>query len=136
MKMYVSKDHDDNIDEIFEYDLACPFNVVSGNCELNNNRVAFAEAKIELAKRTIDYSTKSVINRLKWVRRHKEKQNLTNLNMNFHFSDPKFNILSEALKSNVKKISSNNYKKIKMIMKKYFIGAKEISLLEEMVKLV
>ena len=122
--------------KLFEYDLACPFNVVSGKCELNNNRVAIAEAKIELAKRTIDYSTKSVINRLKWVRRHKEKQNLTNLNMNFHFSDPKFNILSEALKSNVKQISSNNSKKNKNDMKKHFIGAKEISLLEEMVKLV
>ena len=56
--------------------------------------------------------------------------------MNFHFSDPKFNILSEALKSNVKQISSNKTKKIKMIKKKYFIGAKEIYLLEEMVKLV
>ena len=53
------------------------------------------------------------MNRLKWVRRHKEKQNLTNLNMNFHFSDPKFNILSEALKPNIKQISTNNYKKNK-----------------------
>ena len=77
--------------KLFEYNLACPFNIISGgNCELNNNRVAIAEAKIELAKRTIDYSTKSVFNRLKWVRRNKEKQNLTNLNMNFHFSEDKF----------------------------------------------
>ena len=83
------------------------------NCELNNNRVASAESKIELAKRTIDYSTKSVLNRLKWVRRHKEKQNLTNLNMNFHFSDPKFNILSEALKPNIKQINTNISKKNK-----------------------
>ena len=56
--------------------------------------------------------------------------------MNFHFSDPKFNILSEALKSNVKKSVQIIIKKIKIMMKKYFIGAKEISLLEEMVKLV
>ena len=77
MKMYVSKDRSGgNGDEIFEYDLACPFNVVSGKCELTKDRTALAESKIELAKRTIDYSTKSVINRLKWVRRHKEKQNL------------------------------------------------------------
>ena len=33
--------------------------------------------------------------------------------MNFHFSDPKFNILTEALKPNIKKISANNYKKNK-----------------------
>ena len=114
MKMYVSKDRSGgNGDEIFEYDLACPFNVVSGKCELTKDRAALAESKIELAKRTIDYSTKSVINRLKWVRRHKEKENLTNLNMNFHFSDPKFNILSEALKSNVKQISTHTSKKNK-----------------------
>ena len=31
--------------------------------------------------------------------------------MNFYFSDPKFNILSEALKSNVKQISTNTSKK-------------------------
>ena len=115
MKMYVSKDRSTNIedqfgrklDEIFEYNLSCPFSVVSGNCELNNNRVAIAEAKVELAKRTIDYSTKSTLNRLKWIRRNKEKENLSNLNMNFHFEDPMFNTLSEALISSVRKVSSN-----------------------------
>ena len=83
--MYLKIEDGRKLDEIFEYNLACPFNVVSGKCELNNNRVAIAESKIELAKRTIDYSTKSVINRLKWVRRHKEKQNLTNLEYEFSF---------------------------------------------------
>ena len=114
LKLYIGNDNNTGTDEVMEYDLACPFNIIAGTCpeiDENKDRIAMAEAKIELAKRTMDYSTKSVLNRLKWVRRHKEKQNLTNLNMNFHFSDPKFNILSEALKSNVKQISTRTSKK-------------------------
>ena len=121
-----------------EYDLACPFNIIAGKCPeiAKGDRIALAEAKIELAKRTMDYSTKSVLNRLKWVRRNKEKQNLTNLNMNFHFSDPKFNILSEALKSNVKQISTHTSKKNKSNNEEVFYWSEEAFLLEEMVKLV
>ena len=116
LKLYIGNDNNTGTDEVMEYDLACPFNIIAGTCpeiDENKDRIAMAEAKIELAKRTMDYSTKSVLNRLKWVRRNKEKQNLTNLNMNFHFSDPKFNILSEALKSNVKQISTHTSKKNK-----------------------
>ena len=41
--------------------------------------------------------------------------------MNFHFSDPKFNILSEALKSNIKKSAQIIIKKIKIMMKKFLL---------------
>jgi len=39
-----------------------------------------------IAKRTIDHSTKSALNRLEWIRRNKDNQNLTNLNIDFNFN--------------------------------------------------
>ena len=36
----------------------------------------------------MEYSTDSALNRLRWIRRNKEKQNLTNHNINFDFSNP------------------------------------------------
>jgi hypothetical protein len=69
--------------EVNEYHLSCPFNLFSGNCPSitkNSDRTGIAEAQIEIAKRTIDHSTKSALNRLKWIRRNKDNQNLTNLN--------------------------------------------------------
>ena len=125
LKMFVSDDQsrDATTETIYEFDLVCPFNIIEGKCPditIDKDRTAMAEAKIELAKRTIDYSTKSTLNRLKWIRRHKDKQDLTNLKMNFHFSDAKFGILSEALKPNVKRISTNNAKKSKNYNKEIF----------------
>ena len=116
LKMYVGNDHDDNIDEIMEYDLACPFNIIAGKCPPiteNKDRIAMAEANIDLAKRTIDYSTKSVLNRLKWIKRNKDKQDLSNLNIDFHFLNPKFNTLSKAFGSTIKNtslIKKNDFK--------------------------
>ena len=57
-------------EKVFEYDLACPFTVVEGKCESitqNSDRTGIAEAQIELAKRTINQSTNSALNRLKSV---------------------------------------------------------------------
>ena len=53
--MFVSDDTGD--DEIFEFDLVCPFNIITGKCPSiteNNDRTGIAEAQIELARRTID----------------------------------------------------------------------------------
>ncbi|MBT3547879.1 MAG: autotransporter outer membrane beta-barrel domain-containing protein [Flavobacterium sp.] len=86
LKMYIG---DDDNDDIFEFDLVCPFNIIEGNCPPvteNSVRTGIAEAQIMIAKRTIDHSTKSALNRLEWIRRNKDNQNLTNLNINFNFN--------------------------------------------------
>ena len=117
LKLYIGNDNNMNsLDQIMEYDLACPFNIFEGNCpEINEDkdRLAMAEANIDLAKRTIDYSTKSVLNRLKWIKRNKDKQDLSNLNIDFHFLNPKFNTLSKAFGSTIKNtslIKKNDFK--------------------------
>ncbi len=88
LKMYVGHD---TTDAIFEFDLACPFNIIEGKCPPiteNKDRTGIAEAQIDLAKRTMEYATDSALNRLRWIRRNKEKQNLTNHNIDFNFSNP------------------------------------------------
>ena len=92
LKMYIG--HDSN-SSIFEFNLVCPFNIIAGKCPSiteNSDRTGMAEAQIEIAKRTIDHSTDTALNRLKWIRRNKDKQNLTNLN-NFNTSIQFYNPL-------------------------------------------
>ena len=103
LKMYVGHD---STSSIYEFDLVCPFNIIEGKCPPiteNKDRAGMAEAQIEMAKRTIQYSTDGALNRLKWIRRNKERQNLTNHNINFDFSNP-------TMASLVKKISNSEIK--------------------------
>ena len=89
---------------VYEFSLSCPFTVVGGNCpsiKENKDRTGILEAQVDIAKRNIEYSTDSALNRLRWIRRNKEKQNLTNHNINFEFSNP---IMSQL----VQKISASN----------------------------
>jgi hypothetical protein len=110
LKMYVTKDRSTNpdagLDQVIEYDLVCPFNIIAGKCPSiteNNDRHSIALAQIEIAKRTIDHSTDTALNRLKWIRRNKDKQNLTNLNINFKFTDQRLASLTEAVKTSANK---------------------------------
>ncbi len=110
LKMYVTKDRsktpDEGLDQIIEYDLVCPFNIIAGKCPSiteNNDRHSIALAQIEIAKRTIDHSTNTALNRLKWIRRNKDKQNLTNLNINFKFTDQRLASLTEAVRTSANK---------------------------------
>ena len=85
LKLYIGNDFGHNsFDQIMEYDLVCPFTIFSETCPPiveNKDRTGMALAQIEIAKRTIDHATDSALNRLKWIRRNKDKQNLTNLNL-------------------------------------------------------
>ena len=105
-------------------DLGCAFTLVAGSCPSiteDKDRTGMALAQIEIAKRTIDHSTDTALNRLKWIRRNKDKQNLTNLNINFKFTDQRLASLTEAVKT-----SAAKKKKRKIKKKMYFIGARVV----------
>ena len=107
--MYISNDDSSathKIDQIYEYSLACPFDIIGGNCPSiteNSDRTGMALAQIEIAKRTIDHSTDTALNRLKWIRRNKDEQNLTNLNIDFNFTNQKLASLTEVVKTSAAK---------------------------------
>ena len=113
LKMFITVDSSTgqrSTEDVFEYDLACPFNIIAGNCPSlteNSNETGVAEAQIELARKTIEYSTKTALNRLKWIRRNKDKQNLTNQNIKFNFSNQMLASLTEALKVSTLKNKEN-----------------------------
>ena len=111
LKMYVL-DADSGSDA-YEFDLVCPFNLFAGKCSPiteNKDRTGIAMAQIEIAKRTIDHSTDSALNRLKWIRRNKDKQNLSNLNIDFNFTNQRLASLTELVKKTAIKKKTNNDK--------------------------
>ena len=96
---------------IIEYHLPCPFNLFAGKCSPiaeNKDRTGIAMAQIEIAKRTIDYSTDTALNRLKWIRRNKDKQNLTNLNINFNFNNQRLASLTEVVRTSAVKMNEKD----------------------------
>ena len=99
LKMYIG---DDDNDDIFEFDLVCPFNIIEGKCPPvteNSVRTGIAIAQIEVATRTIEHSTDTALNRLKWIRRNKDNQNLTNLNLDLNFTNPMLASLTKVVKT-------------------------------------
>jgi len=110
-----------NVERVFEYKLNCPFNIIAGNCPSitsDPDRAGIAEAQIETAKRAINLSTNSALNRLKWIRRNKDKENLTNQNAKLNFSRTMLTKLNPLPISSFKKIS--NHKLNKNDNKNYF----------------
>ena len=100
-----------DMDQVFEYNLACPFDIIGGNCPSitkNKDRTGMALAQIEIAKRTIDHATDSALNRLKWIRRNKDKQNLTNLNIDINFTNQRLASLTEVVKASASKVKKKN----------------------------
>jgi hypothetical protein len=91
-KMFIADDgsrDSDLVEEIYEFDLVCPFNLFAGKCNAisEGDRTGMAIAQIEVATRTIEHSTDTALNRLKWIRRNKDNQNLTNLNLDLNFTN-------------------------------------------------
>ena len=76
----------------------------------NNDRHGLALAQIDIAKRTIDHSVDTALNRLKWIRRNKDKQNLSNLNIDINFTNERLASLTELVKSTAAKKRSNSDK--------------------------
>ena len=99
LKMYISSDRNQTADEVYEYILTCPFNIIEGKCpEITaGDRTGLVEAQIEVAKRTIEHSTDTALNRLKWIRRNKDLQNLSYQNIKLNFSNEMLASLAEAI---------------------------------------
>ncbi len=114
LKMYIGSDRTINGgDEVVEFDLDCPFNIISSaTCQtyVSKGRTSMAEAQAELAKRTINLSTNSALNRLKWIRRNKDKQNLSNQNIKLNFSNNLISSISQLPITSFKKIVSSKNK--------------------------
>lgn len=89
LKLYIGNDNDAGTDQVMEYDLACPFNIISGDCPPiteDEVRTGIAQAQIMVANKNIDHSIKLPLNRLAWIKRNKDIKNLSNLNIDLNFN--------------------------------------------------
>ncbi len=99
---------------VMEYELDCPYGIVY--CESpvsgsNKALIGVIESYTEMSKRVMKNNIHPVMHRLEWLRRHKDKDNLTNQNLKFNFSNEKLSALSKVIPVGNKKNSIKKYQK-------------------------
>ena len=108
-KLYVTQDTDSRQSQrgtntIFEYSVACAGTITCIDASSNDDVKAIIEANVELSKRIIKNNTLPIFHRIEWLRRHKNKDNLSNLNAEIDFTNEKISKLVSALKSSKKEV--------------------------------
>ena len=93
---------------IFEYSVECSGTITCNDPSSDGDVKAIIEANVELSKRTIKNSTLPIFHRIEWLRRHKNKDNLNNLNAEIDFTNAKISKLVSALKT-LKKEKDRSY---------------------------
>ena len=100
-KLYVTGDDgassNDNV--IYEYDVDCAGTITCLDASTNSDVKAIIEANVELSKRIIRNNILPVFHRTEWLRRHKNKDNLTNLNAEVDFTNQKIAKLVSTLEN-------------------------------------
>ena len=97
-----------------EHHLPCPYNFFAGKCPpiTEGDRRGIAEAQINIANRTIEHSTDTALNRLKWIRRNKDLQDLSFRNIKLNFSNEMLASLAEAIQVSTSPQKKNKNKDI------------------------
>ena len=88
---------------IIEYSPACSIITCSDPSD-DGDVKAIVEANVELSKRIIKNNTLPIFHRIEWLRRHKNKDNLSNLNAEIDFTNEKISKLVTALKNSKKEV--------------------------------
>ena len=103
-RLYVTNDGGDAADNIvFEYTLSCATTISCEDARKDANVVAIIESQVELSKRVIKHNTLPIMRRVKWLRRHKNYDDLNNLQAEISFSDQRLAKLVETIKPNLKR---------------------------------
>ena len=90
-KLFVTSDVETSAttDAIHEYDLQCAGTISCTDPSANADVKAIIEANVEMSKRVIRNNTLPIFHRIEWLRRHKNKDNLSNLNASIDFQNQK-----------------------------------------------
>ena len=110
-KMYITSDVDSPAENIiYEYDISCAETITCSEPTSDKVVLGIAESQVELSKRAIKHVTLPVIHRMGWLRRHNQKDNLTNQNIKFNFSNEMMASVANVIKVSNKKITNSNKK--------------------------
>ena len=111
-KLYVTADAG-TVNTIFEYSVACAGTITCSDPSGNSDVKAIIEANVELSKRIIKNNTLPIFHRIEWLRRHKNNDNLTNLNADIDFTNKKIakfvNLLEGFKKDNDRTYNSDDW---------------------------
>jgi len=109
-KLFVTSDDGSSSgdNQIHEYDIDCAGTITCSDPSANSDVKAIIEANVESAKRIIKNNTLPIFHRTEWLRRHKNKDNLSNLNAEIDFTNQKIAKLASALNT-LKKEKDRTY---------------------------
>ena len=107
-KLFVTTDETTGDNEIHEFDIDCAGTITCADPSANADVKAIIEANVESAKRIIRNNTLPIFHRTEWLRRHKNKDNLNNLNAGIDFTNEKIARLVSALET-LKKDKDRTY---------------------------
>ncbi len=101
-KLYITQDTDSRqsqtgVNTVYEYSVACAETITCLDASTNADVKAIIEANVESAKRIIKNNTLPIFHRTEWLRRHKNKDNLSNLNAEIDFTNQKIAKIASAL---------------------------------------
>ncbi len=101
-KLFVTSDDGNNDDsgndnQIHEYEIDCAGTITCSDPSANSDVKAIIEANVESAKRIIKNNILPIFHRTEWLRRHKNKDNLSNLNAEIDFTNQKIEKIASAL---------------------------------------
>ncbi len=101
-KLYITQDTDSRqsqtgVNTIYEYSVACAETITCLDASTNADVKSIIEANVESAKRIIKNNTLPIFHRTEWLRRHKNKDNLSNLNAEIDFTNQKIEKIANAL---------------------------------------
>ena len=110
-KIFITDDIDSEPENIIhEYGVNCSETITCSDPKNDKVVVGIAESQVELSKRAIKHVTLPVIHRMDWLRRHDQKDNLTNQNIKFNFSNEMMASVANVIKVSNKKITNSNKK--------------------------
>ncbi len=93
----------DMVDQIYQYDLECPYGVVS----CTSDSISSLASQLTLAKQNIALNTSTIFKRFEWVKRNRDSENLNSFNFNINSDDIILSSLTNKLQhlANTKQIS-------------------------------
>ena len=99
------------VDQNFQFNLQCPYGIVSCSSEANQIIVS----QVELAKQNISLNIDTIFKRFEWIKRNRDDEDLTSHNFNINYPNPLLRSLASkfepSLKNNLATLVSNAKKK-------------------------
>ena len=94
MKLFISQaDSGQTIDNIYQFDLECPYGVVS----CTSDSISSLGSQLTLAKQNINLNISTIFKRFEWVKRNRDSENLNSFNLNINSNDPILTSLTNKL---------------------------------------